>query len=94
MITYKDEDLKYVFGPKEKFLNDFVDEEHKNIQVFRFDERYDPVCPVCASEEYVEHTQGDDKTYFYCEYCETLIARYLDHNECRYLKLINAGEAE
>ena len=36
MITYKDEDLKYIYGNKEEFLNNYISEEHKNIKVLDY----------------------------------------------------------
>lgn len=93
MITYKDEDLKDIFGDKESFLHDYISEEHKNIKILDYmDSLYHFVCPVCGCEEYVEVTEADNKTYLYCENCTELIARYLDHNEYRYMQLIKENQ--
>lgn len=93
MITYKDEDLKYIYGNKEEFLNNYISEEHKNIKVLDYmDSLYDFVCPVCGCEEYVDVVEADNKTYLYCENCTELIARYLDHNEYRYMQLIKENK--
>lgn len=93
MITYKDEDLQDVFGDKEQYLNDYISEEHKNIRVLDYmDGLYDFVCPACGCEEYVDVVEADNKTYLYCETCAELIARYLDHNEYRYMQLIKENK--
>ena len=89
MIKYSDEDLKDIYGGKEKFLHEFITEQHKAIQVLDYqDDLFGLECPKCGHDTYVEFTEEDDKTYLYCEECEGLIARYLNRNEYRYMKML------
>ena len=93
MIKYKDEDLQDIYGDKEKFLNDFISEQHKAIKVLDYqDDLFDLECPKCGHDTYVEFTEDDDKTYLYCEECDELIARYLDRNEYRYMQILTEEE--
>lgn len=92
MIKYNDEDLKDIYGDKQKFLNNFISDKHRAIQVVDYmDDLFDLECPACGNNSYVEFTEEDDKTYLYCEECEELIARYLNQNEYRYWKLIEGS---
>lgn len=89
MITYKDEDLLDIYGDKERYLNYYISKEHRNIKVLNYkDDLKEFVCPKCGCDEYVEIQEDDMKCYLYCNECEKLIARYLDHNEYRYMQLI------
>lgn len=89
MISYKDEDLYSLYGDKERYLNYFLTEKHKNIKVLDYmDDSRDFICPKCNCEEYTEVQEEDMKTYLYCDNCEKLIARYLDHNEFRFNELL------
>lgn len=93
MIKYNDEDLQDVYGGKDKFLNNFISEQHRKIKMVDYqDDLFDLECPKCGHDGYVEFTEEDDKTYLYCEECEGLMARYLDHNEYRYLKILTEEE--
>ena len=93
MIKYKDEDLKHIYKDKDKFLNEFISEQHKAIQMVDYqDDLFDLECPSCGHDGYVEFTEEDDKTYLYCEECNELIARYLNRNEYRYMQILTAEE--
>lgn len=93
MIRYNDEDLKDIYGGKDKFLNNFISDKHKAIQVLDYkDDLFDLECPSCGNNGYVEFTEDDDKTYLYCQECEELIARYLNPNEYRYWKMLMSEE--
>lgn len=93
MIKYNDEDLQDIYGDKDKFLNEFITEQHKAIQVLDYqDDLFDLECPKCGHSTYVEFTEEDNKTYLYCEECEELMARYLNRNEYRYMQILTAEE--
>ena len=73
--------MKHIYRDKDKFLNEFISEHHKAIQVVDYiDDLFNLECHKCGNDNYVEFTEEDDKTYLYCEECEELIARYLDNN--------------
>ena len=93
MIKYTDGDLQDIYGDKQKFLNEFISEQHRKIQVVDYqDDLFDLECPSCGHDGYVEFTEDDDKTYLYCEECEELMARYLDRNEYRYMQILTEEE--
>ena len=93
MIRYEDEDLKDIYGGKDKFLNDFISEQHKAIQVLDYmDDLFNLECPKCGNDTYVEFTEDDDKTYLYCQECSELMARYLNHKEYRYMQMLKSEE--
>lgn len=92
MIEYDDETL-FEFYDKEQFLNDYITEEHKNIQVLTFMDDINFDCPYCgAGEEFTDNIEEDNKTYLYCSECDSLIARYIDQVEYRYKELIEEGK--